>query len=141
MVHQIQRLKAKEFKAKFYDEQSCLSYLADFKWGDGFSCSRCGNTKYCAGGREFSRICTTCHLTSSPASGTLFHNVKFPLLKAFYIVFYLTRFGEGIKTSTALSNKLGLRQKTCWRFSQKVYNEIYKNGMFRYKPELKGKIS
>jgi Transposase zinc-ribbon domain len=125
MVDHIQRLKAKEFQAKFYDEQSCLSYLSEFKWGNGYSCPRCGNTKYCAGGREFSRQCTSCHLTSSAASGTLFHNVKFPLLKAFYIVFYLTRAGEGIKTSEALSHKLGLRQRTCLHFMNKVNIEKY----------------
>lgn len=123
MLVQIHNLKAKEFKAKFIDERSCLSYLADFKWGNGFSCPRCGNTKYCAGGREFSRLCTTCHHTTSATSGTLFHNVKFPLLKAFYIVFYLTRPGDILKTSTALSLKMGLRQKTCWHFMKKVYQE------------------
>lgn len=120
MVDQIQRLKSKEFKARFYDEHSCLSYLAEFKWGNGYSCPRCGNMNYCAGGREFSRQCTSCHLTSSAASGTLFHNVKFPLLKAFYIVFYLTHSREGINTSEALSLKLGLRQKTCQSFMKKV---------------------
>ncbi len=127
MVDQIQRLKDKEFKAKFFDEHSCLSYLSDFKWGNGFSCPRCGNTKYCAGGREFSRQCTTCHLTSSAASGTLFHNVKFPLLKAFYIIFYMTRLGGGIKTSNALSQKLGLRQMTCSLFMKKVRTIIVRN--------------
>jgi len=41
------------------------------------------------------------------------------LLKAFYIVYYLATTKKGI-SSTELSRKLALRQKTCWLFKQKV---------------------
>ena len=140
MDYQLQSLPTVEFQARFTDEQSCLAYLADFKWGNGYSCSRCSNTIYCAGGREFSRQCIKCHHIDSPTSGTLFHNVKFPLLKAFYIVFDLSPYREGIKTSTGLSLKLGLRQKTCWLFMQKVRREMIKNGMSRYSSKMRGKI-
>jgi hypothetical protein len=44
---------------------------------------------------------------------------KFPLLKAFYIVYYVSASKNGI-SSTELSRKLELRQKTCWLFRQKV---------------------
>jgi hypothetical protein len=51
----------------------------------------------------------------SPTAGTLFHRVKFPLLKAFYAVFFISTNKKGI-TSTELSRKLGLKQKVCWLF-------------------------
>jgi hypothetical protein len=41
---------------------------------------------------------------------TLFHKVKFPLLKAFYIVYFVAASKKGI-SSTELSRKLGLYQK------------------------------
>jgi transposase-like protein len=47
------------------------------------------------------------------------HKVKFPLVKAFYIVYFVATSKKGI-ASTELSRKLGLGQKTCWYFKRKV---------------------
>jgi len=49
----------------------------------------------------------------------MFHKLKFSILKAFYIVYYVSTNKKGI-ASTELSRKLGLQQKTCWFFKQKV---------------------
>lgn len=127
MEQQFQSLTIFDFQAKFPDERSCLSYLSGLKWGEGFTCPKCGNTKYCNGDREFSRQCTKCRHITSPTSGTLFHKVKFPLLKAFYIVYYVATNRKGI-SSTELSRKLGLRQKTCWMFKQKAMNAMKSSG-------------
>ncbi|GAA5219903.1 hypothetical protein GCM10025777_05330 [Membranihabitans marinus] len=45
--------------------------------------------------------------------------MKFSLLKAFTIVYFVSTNKRGI-SSTELSRKLGLRQKTCWLFKQKT---------------------
>jgi hypothetical protein len=60
-----------------------------------------------------------CRYVESPTAQTLFHKVKFDLLKAFYIVYFVSTNKKGI-TSTELSRKLNLRQKTCWGFKRKV---------------------
>lgn len=86
MEHLFQSLTIFDFQAKFPDDQVCLSYLAKFKWGKGYICPECGNAKFCGGDREFSRQYAKCHYISSPINETLFHKVKFSLLKAFYIV-------------------------------------------------------
>jgi hypothetical protein len=57
--------------------------------------------------------------TESPTANTLFHKVKFDILKAFYIVYFVSTNKKGI-TSMELSRKLNLRQKTCWAFKRKV---------------------
>ena len=130
MEQQFKSLTIFDFQAKFPDDPACLSYLSELKWGDGYVCPKCGNTKYCGGDKEFSRQCTKCRHISSPTSGTLFHKVKFPLLKAFYIVYYVGTNRKGI-SSTELSRKLGLRQKTCWLFKQKVMRGMKSSGQFR----------
>ncbi|TDB60414.1 transposase [Arundinibacter roseus] len=38
-----------EFQEKFPVDDSCKLYLANLKWSNGFSCSKCGHTKYRAG--------------------------------------------------------------------------------------------
>ena len=59
------------------------------------------------------------HVSESATSGTLFHKMRFSILKAFWIVYYVSTNKKGI-SSTELSRKLELRQKTCWLFKQKV---------------------
>jgi hypothetical protein len=130
MEQQFQSLTIVDFQARFPDDRACMQYLAELKWGDGYLCPKCGNTKYCGGDKEFSRQCTKCRHISSPTSGTLFHKVKFPLLKAFYIVYYVSTIRKGI-SSTELSRKLGLRQKTCWLFKQKVMHGMKSSGQFK----------
>lgn len=66
-----------------------------------------------------SRQCTSCRYVESPTAGTLFHMVKFDLVKAFCIMYFVATNKKGI-TSTELSRKLNLRQETCWSFKSKV---------------------
>ena len=108
-----------EFQQQFPDDQACYTHLAKLKWPDGFICEKCEHTHYCKGKLERTRQCTKCGYQATPTSGTLFHKVKFPILKAFYIIYFIATNKQGI-SSTELSRKLGLRQKTCWSFKQKV---------------------
>ena len=55
MEQQFKSLTIFEFQSKFPDDRSCLAYLAELKWADGYVCQKCGNTNYCAAGKEFSR--------------------------------------------------------------------------------------
>ncbi len=116
-----------EFRSKFVDDDSCYAYLADLKWKDGYQCPKCKNTKYCKGVDKYERQCTKCAYLESPTAGTLFHKVKFSILKAFWIIYYVSTSKKGI-ASTELSRKLELRQKTCWLFKQKVMQAMASRG-------------
>ena len=108
-----------EFQELFKTEEACKVYLANLKWKDGFICKKCNHTHSCSGKASYSQQCTSCRYVESPTAQTLFHQVKFSLLKAFYIVYFVSTNKKGI-TSTELSRKLALRQKTCWSFKRKV---------------------
>lgn len=127
MEKTFQSLTIFEFQERFPDDDACLKYLAEVKWRDGFVCPKCGHTYYSETHRRYSRQCTKCNHITSPTSGTLFHKVKFSLLKAFYIVYYVSTCKKGI-ASTELSRKLGLRQKTCWMFKHKVMKAMESRG-------------
>lgn len=118
-----------EFQTKFPDEDSCLSYLADLKWKDGYECPKCKNKKYCNGLGKYDRQCSKCCYLESPTAGTLFHKLKFSILKAFWILYYVSTSKKGI-ASTELSRKLELRQKTCWLFKQKVMQAMASSGQY-----------
>jgi hypothetical protein len=127
MEKRFKSLSLFEFHERFPDEESCVKYLASLKWQDGYQCKNCGHGHYCQGIEKYDRQCTKCRRLESPKSGTLFHRCKFPLLKAFYIVYYVSTSKSGI-SSPELSRKLELRQKTCWLFKQKVMRAMSSSG-------------
>ena len=129
MEKRYESLSLFEFQQKFPDDQACYDHLAKLKWPDGFICEKCGHTHYCKGKLGRTRQCTKCGYQATPTSNTLFHKVKFPILKAFYIVYFISTNKQGI-SSTELSRKLGLGQKTCWRFKQKVMKAMASSHQF-----------
>jgi hypothetical protein len=135
MEQKFKSLTIFEFQTRFPDAESCLDYLIELKWSKGFECPQCSNTKYCDGHKVHIRQCTQCRYLISPTSGTLFHKVKFPILKAFYIVYFMSTNNKGI-SSTELSRKLGLRQKTCWLFKLKVMHAMKSSGNYK----IEGKV-
>jgi hypothetical protein len=109
-----------EFKSQFPSKESCLELLADLKWKGKFLCNVCGNTEYfkLKKTNQYLRKCTKCGKIHSATSNTLFHNVKFPLEKAFYILFLST---SGRKyTIEAISDMISLRAGTITNFKKKV---------------------
>jgi hypothetical protein len=108
-----------EFSNIFPDENSCFKYLADLKWTEGYKCRKCLNSNYGKGKGLFSRRCTKCNYDESATSDTLFHRLKFPITKAFYMV-YLVSIKDKDITSDELSEILSLRRETCWSFKKKI---------------------
>lgn len=108
-----------EFENLFPDHFHCLKMLAKIKWQHGFQCSKCGYQKFCKGEKQLNRQCCRCRYIESPTANTVFHGIRFSLKKAFYIAYFTATHKKGI-SSTELSRKLGLRQKTCWLFRRKV---------------------
>lgn len=116
-----------EFSTRFSTEEKCLEYLSHIKWKNGYQCAKCGHEKYFEGKRSSGKCCTRCHYDESPTAHTLFHKVKFPIQKAFYITFLVVTGKKGISTYE-LSRKLGLQQKTCWLFKRKVMEAMKSSG-------------
>jgi two-component system, sensor histidine kinase LadS len=116
-------LSDEELSEMFSSDEKCLEFLAETKWNDGFVCKKCGNTNYCHGKTPYSRRCTKCKKEESAAAGTVFHNCKFPVSKAFYIAYYVCKGKENL-SSYELARRLALRQMTCWNFKTKISHAI-----------------
>jgi len=112
-----------EFSTLYPDELSCYRFLEKVKEQNGFECYKCGNKKHSKGAQKFSKRCTRCGYNESVTANTLFHAVKFPLPKAFYLT-YLTHSGKNLDTLEKLSERLGLRLNTVWAFRQKVMERL-----------------
>ncbi len=122
----INQLDLSQFNDKFTDQDSCLQYLAELKWSDGYICRKCGHTNYCSGKTNFSRRCTRCKSEESATAHTIFHRCKIDLVDAFEIAFSVCK-EPGISTYD-LAKKLDRRQMTCWKFKKKIIECIEKEG-------------
>jgi hypothetical protein len=108
-----------EFMQVYPNDTTCFKYLEELKWPEGFACIKCGNIKFGKGINVFSRRCTRCRYDETITTNTIFYRCKFPINKALYIVATINRYGEDMSI-TELSNKLELRNATCWAFVKKV---------------------
>ncbi len=113
----------KKLEELFSSDEKCLEFLADLKWSEGFICRKCGNTNYCPGKTPHSRRCTRCKTEESSAAGTIFHNCKFPISKAFYIAYNVCKGKEDLSTYE-FARRLSLRQMTCWNFKTKIQHAL-----------------
>lgn len=116
-------LSPEQLEELFTNDDKCLEFLADLKWSNGFVCRKCGNTNSCAGKSPYSRRCTRCKSEESAITGTIFHNCKFPISKAFYIAYHVCKDKEDI-SSYEFARRLSLRQMTCWNFKTKIQTAL-----------------
>lgn len=105
-----------------FEEEELLKHLASLKWKDGFRCRNCGHTNAISGKRLFSKRCTRCKHEESASAHTLFHNCKFPLIKAWQITSLIL---EGNPfSSNKQAEELGITTITCWKFKDKIETAI-----------------
>jgi hypothetical protein len=107
-----------EFLQLYPDDEACLKEIEGIKWPDNFVCIKCGNDKASNTPVWYRKKCTRCDYIESLTSHTLFHHLKFPLNKAFYISYI--EFGKLEYSDEKLSNIIDLRKPTTWAFRKKV---------------------
>jgi hypothetical protein len=118
-----------EFTKRFQTDADCISYLIDIKWKDGMKCVKCDSEEFWKGKCSNNIRCKKCGYEESPTAGTLFHKMKFPLLKAFHICYRVSVSKKGMST-WGLSRELGLRQMTCWAFKRKIQEAMASSESF-----------
>ncbi|MFO7933462.1 MAG: two-component regulator propeller domain-containing protein [Bacteroidales bacterium] len=107
-----------EFSEIYPDEKACCLFLEKLKWNEGYTCKKCGGHEFSKEDATLVRRCRKCNYKESVTCGTIFHRLRFPINKAFYILI-LTSTGREINI-TQLSQTIDLRMKTCWEFHNKV---------------------
>lgn len=101
------------FYRTFPDENSCMKYLAEVKWKNGYQCVRCECDQFGKGNKPYYRRCKKCGYDESVTANTMFHKCKMGLHKAFEGLFLMSINKKGI-SSSALKDLLKVNQKTAW---------------------------
>jgi two-component system, sensor histidine kinase LadS len=116
-------LSKEEFMSLYPNEDACYKYLSFLKWEETYHCKKCGNDKFFWGKTPFARRCTKCGYEESVTAHTIFHNMRIPVEKAFYMAFLIYSGNEKI-SSAELSRILSIRQKTCWEYKKSISERI-----------------
>lgn len=116
-------LTYEEFKKIFPEGSACNRFLEELKWGKTFSCRQCSGSKFSNGPKVFTRRCSKCGFIDSVTAGTIFHGIRFPLEKAFYIAYTVISQSEQM-TLEQLSDLVDLRKNTIWSFKKKIKENI-----------------
>jgi len=116
-----------EFMERFPDDHTCLQYLSEIKWSNGYTCSKCGHQKHTVRKKNLARDCNRCHHIESPTANTLFHSLRFGIRKAFMIVFEMSATTKGL-SSSQLAKRYGISRQTAWTFSHKVRIAMQSSG-------------
>lgn len=103
----------------FENDAKVLEFVANIKWEAGYVCRKCGHNNYCEGKTAFSRRCTRCKKEESATANTIFHNIKFPVSKAFFIAYNVCYLGKEF-SSYNYADMLELNQMTCWKFRKRI---------------------
>lgn len=115
-----------EFSKKYSTREDCLSYLSEQKWKDGYRCRQCGHTQYIKGNVCGSRRCKSCKYDESAMAHTVFHGVKFSLVKAFHICYRMST-KKGM-SSYEIAKEVGVTQTTAWLFCAKIRESMQSSG-------------
>lgn len=120
-----------EFERRFATEAACRAYLIQLRWPDGFRCPRCGAARAWPVRERGLLQCTACGHQTSVTAGTIFQDIRTPLLVWFRAMWAVTSQKTGI-SALGLQRELGLRSyKTAWAWLHKLRRAMVRPGRDR----------
>ena len=99
----------------------CQRALYQIVIDEKFECYSCGNKQYYLNRKDYSKMCTMCKSKTMVTRDTIFHNLRFKLLKGFKILDEMEKSNYEL-TSIGISKKYGITQTTAWKFQKKIKN-------------------
>jgi len=106
---------------QFPDDNACLDYIFQQRFGGMVACPKCGVTK-----SRYYRVrskkvyeCKDCGNQISPLANTIFHKSETPLKKWFYAMYMFSVSRNGV-SGKELERTLGVTYKTAWRMCKQI---------------------
>jgi len=111
-----------EFQRTFPDEESCVEYLADTRWPEGFVCPRCGSDEdpYRFANRPEVLRCRACSRDISLTADTIMERTRTPLQIWFWGAYLVSSHTPGM-SAVQFQRQLGLtRYETAFQMLHKL---------------------
>ncbi|MBS1530118.1 MAG: IS1595 family transposase [Bacteroidetes bacterium] len=110
----------------FKNKETCISYLANSRWGETPTCPHCGNVGAYVTNRGFKCKAKECHKKFTVTTGTIFENTKISLRLWFAAMYLCTAHKKGV-SSLQLSRDLNITQKTAWFILHRIREMLNSN--------------
>lgn len=110
----------------FKEEETCIAYLANSRWGDAPCCPHCGDVGAYLTNRGFKCKAKECHKKFTVTTGTIFESTKISLRTWFVAMYLCTAHKKGI-SSLQLSRDLNITQKTAWFLLHRIREMLNSN--------------
>ena len=111
---------SKQLKKVFSSIERCYLPLLNYEVK---TCIKCGNEKFNTTIKNFEKACKKCKTRYKTTYNTLFHNVRFGLLKAFHIYIEVV-YEKPQPKASELARRHNLTYKTAYNFKQKVIKDF-----------------
>ena len=111
---------SKQLKKAFSSIERCYLPLLNYEVK---TCVKCGNEKFYTTIKNFEKACKKCKTRYKTTYNTLFHNVRFGLLKAFHIYIEVV-YEKPQPKASELARRHNLTYKTAYNFKQKVIKDF-----------------
>jgi len=110
----------------FKEESTCVTYLANSRWGTEPACPHCGNVGAYVTNRGFKCKAKECAKKFTVTTGTIFENTKISLRTWFAAMYLCTAHKKGI-SSLQLGRDLNITQKTAWFLLHRIREMLNTN--------------
>lgn len=125
-----------EFNKWFPDEESCLQFLIQSRWPDGFVCPRCSFNEYYWKKERKLLQCKRCGYQASVTAGTVIHRSRQPLRLWFQAAYLVTTHTPGM-SALQFQRQMGLSSyQTAFTVLHKLRAAMVREGRDRISGEV-----
>lgn len=116
-----------KFHKDFLDDDACLAYLFQQRYGKNCRCPNCQKTGfYRVNGRKC-YACAWCGHQIHPLADTIFHKSSTKLTDWFYAIFLMSQSKNGV-AAKEIERHLGVTYKTAWRMQKQIRTLMKQDG-------------
>ena len=112
--------ESKQLKKSFNSIEKCYLPLLNYEVK---ICKKCENNEFYTIINNFEKTCKKCKTRYKTTYNTVFHNVRFGLLKAFHIYIDVI-YEEPQPKASELARRYNLTYKTAYKFKQKIIKDF-----------------
>lgn len=118
----------KQFQEEFKDDDVCLEYMFDKRFGKEFQCPKCSKADcYYRVKRRKSYACSWCANQVYPTANTIFHKSDTKLTLWFFAIFLMSQAKNGV-SAKELERHLGVTYKCAWRIAKQIRSLMTQGG-------------
>lgn len=115
----VEAISYEDWQERFHDERSCIQYVIDCRWPEGWVCPQCGSKDACFVEGHHRFHCKSCRFSMGVTVGTLFEHSNLPLTKWFDALL-LNSIDKGGISASRLSKLL----KVTWNTARLMLSKI-----------------